>query len=170
MWSHVCKRLEIFANLIQTLTSEARLHNSKACGIQERSSSGGCGGRSPTSTFIFSAGWIKCFSEMYSESHGLFFKFIWALLNVCLLKITSLALLVRNNFFCSLVIRLCCIFIILNVTKQTEYCSFECNIPCTVRWEIYVSIYLHNEWDMIMGTDFLSILNQMEFHLVQNRK
>ena len=35
-------------------------------------------------------------------------------------------------------------------------------------WENYVSI--HIEWDMIVVTVFLSILNHMKIHLVQNRK
>ena len=34
----------------------------------------------------------------------------------------------------------------------------------------YVSISFHIEWDMIVVTVFLSILNQMIFHLVQNRQ
>jgi len=34
----------------------------------------------------------------------------------------------------------------------------------------YISISFQIEWDMIMVTVFLSILNQIEFHLVQNRK
>ena len=38
---------EIFSNLIQTLTSEARVLNPKACGVQGRSPGGGCGTRSP---------------------------------------------------------------------------------------------------------------------------
>ena len=33
--------------------------------------------------------------------------------------------------------------------------------------ENYVSISFHTEWDMIVVTVFLSILNQMEIHLVQ---
>ena len=36
--------------------------------------------------------------------------------------------------------------------------------------ENYVYISFHIEWDMIVGTVFLSILNHMEFHLVQIRK
>ena len=36
--------------------------------------------------------------------------------------------------------------------------------------ENYVSISFHVEWDMIVVTVFLSILNQMEFLLYQNRK
>ena len=39
-----------------------------------------------------------------------------------------------------------------------------------MHWENYVSISFHIEWDMIVVTVFLSILNQMEIHLVQNRK
>ena len=34
----------------------------------------------------------------------------------------------------------------------------------------YISISFQIEWDMIMVTVFLSLLNQMEVHLVQNRK
>ena len=37
-------------------------------------------------------------------------------------------------------------------------------------WENYVSISFHIEWDMIVVTVLFSILNQMEFHLVQNWK
>jgi len=37
-------------------------------------------------------------------------------------------------------------------------------------WENYISISFKIEWDMIVVTVFLSILNQMELHLVQNRK
>ena len=47
-------------------------------------------------------------------------------------------------------------------------CSREC-IIC-MHWENYISISFHIEWDMIVVTVFLSILNQMEFYLVQNRK
>ena len=41
---------------------------------------------------------------------------------------------------------------------------------CSIHWENYISISFHIEWDMIVGTVFLSILNQMDFLLVQNRK
>ena len=34
----------------------------------------------------------------------------------------------------------------------------------------YISISFHIEWDMIMVTVFYSILNQMEFYFVKNRK
>ena len=37
-------------------------------------------------------------------------------------------------------------------------------------WEKYVFISFHIEWDMIVVTVFLSILNWMEFHLGQNWK
>ena len=39
-----------------------------------------------------------------------------------------------------------------------------------VHWENYISISFQIEWDMFVVTDFLSILNQMEFHLVHNPK
>ena len=39
-----------------------------------------------------------------------------------------------------------------------------------IYWENYASNSFQIEWDMIMVTVFLSILNQMEFYLVQNRK
>ena len=39
-----------------------------------------------------------------------------------------------------------------------------------VHWESYISISFHIEWNMIMVIVFLSILNQIEFHFVQNRK
>ena len=37
----------------------------------------------------------------------------------------------------------------------------------TVRWENYISISFQIEWYMIVVIVFLTILNQMEFHLVQ---
>ena len=37
-------------------------------------------------------------------------------------------------------------------------------------WKNYISISFQIDWDMIVVTVFLSILNQMEIHLVQNRK
>ena len=47
----------------------------------------------------------------------------------------------------------------------------------TVKWnewlvteKNYISISFQIEWDMIVVTVFLLILNQMEFHLVQNRR
>ena len=49
-------------------------------------------------------------------------------------------------------------------------CSPSVPHPTNAHWENYVSISFHIEWDMIVVTVFLQILNQMEFHLVQNRK
>ena len=40
----------------------------------------------------------------------------------------------------------------------------------SVHWENCTSNFLHFEWNMIVVTVFFSILNQMEFNLVQNRK
>ena len=34
-------------------------------------------------------------------------------------------------------------------------------------WENYISTSFHTEWDLIVETVFLSILNQMEIHFVQ---
>ena len=39
-----------------------------------------------------------------------------------------------------------------------------------INWGDYIPISFQIEWDMVMVTVFLSILNQMEIHLVQNRK
>ena len=39
-----------------------------------------------------------------------------------------------------------------------------------IHWENYIFISFHIEWDMIVVTVFLSVLNQMEIHLVQNQK
>ena len=44
-----------------------------------------------------------------------------------------------------------------------------CHVYTTLR-KLYVFISFQFEWHMIVVTVFLSILNQMEFHLVQNRK
>ena len=66
MWPHVCKRLnDIFANLIQMLTSEARVLNPKACGVQGRSPVEGVGGEAPHQFFL--AEWIKCLHFFFSE-------------------------------------------------------------------------------------------------------
>ena len=43
-------------------------------------------------------------------------------------------------------------------------------ITCLMHWENMYSISFQIEWDMVVVTAFFSILNQMEFHLVQNRK
>ena len=40
----------------------------------------------------------------------------------------------------------------------------------TLHWETKISISFRIEWDMIVVTVFLSILNQMEFYLAKNRK
>ena len=45
--------------------------------------------------------------------------------------------------------------------------TVDCVTP--LHWEKLYSISFHIKWDMIVVTVFLSILNQMEFHLVQNR-
>ena len=42
--------------------------------------------------------------------------------------------------------------------------------PFPVQSENYISISFQIGWDMIVVTVFHSIMNQMEFHLVQNRK
>ena len=41
-------------------------------------------------------------------------------------------------------------------------------LKIAVHQENYISIAFYIEWDMIVVTVFLSILNQMEIHLVQN--
>ena len=50
------------------------------------------------------------------------------------------------------------------------YCKNERKCRKHLNWENYISISFHIEWDMIIVTVFFSIVNQMEFHLVQNRK
>ena len=45
----------------------------------------------------------------------------------------------------------------------------QCNFWQSVHWKNYTSISFHIEWDMIVCTVFLSILNQIEFHLVHNQ-
>ena len=49
--------------------------------------------------------------------------------------------------------------------KCVSHCKF---LP--VHWENYISISFQIEWDMVVVTVFFSIFNQMEFHVVQNRK
>ena len=70
----------------------------------------------------------------------------------------------------------------ISTTKVTYLCNFwqskRIKVATTrkdltlanVHWENYISISFHLEWDMIVVTIFFSILNQMQFHLVQNRK
>ena len=48
--------------------------------------------------------------------------------------------------------------------------AFTQSLELTYHWENYISIFFQIEWDMIVVTVFLSILNQMEFHLVQKLK
>ena len=43
-------------------------------------------------------------------------------------------------------------------------------IEGTLHGENFISISFHIEWDMIVVTVILSLLNQMELHLIQNRK
>ena len=58
-----------------------------------------------------------------------------------------------------------------SVCLMTEAGKFRLPIcQLTYTEKNYVSISFHIEWDMIVVTVFLSISNQMEFHLVQNRK
>ena len=46
-----------------------------------------------------------------------------------------------------------------------------CKVPAIrLHWENYIFISFHIEWDMVVVTVFLSILNRMVFHLIQNRK
>ena len=59
------KDLRDFANLIQTLTSEAKVLNPDAYAVQGRSLDVACGGRSPPSFFL--AKWINSFTEFFSK-------------------------------------------------------------------------------------------------------
>ena len=47
---------------------------------------------------------------------------------------------------------------------------FQSRLYMIIHWKNYTSISVHIEWDMIVVTVILSILNRMEFHSVQNRK
>jgi len=51
-----------------------------------------------------------------------------------------------------------------------NYNAHVCFPRGSVHWENYISISFHIEWDTIVVAVFLSILNHMEFNLVQNRK
>ena len=57
----------------------------------------------------------------------------------------------------------------LSDSYKSDRWRFSC-LAVFVHWENYTSNSSHIEWDIIMMTVFLSILNQMEFYLVQNRK
>ena len=50
------------------------------------------------------------------------------------------------------------------------YTSWKLVNNFAIHWENYVSISFHIEWDMIVLTVFLLILNQMKINLDQNRK
>ena len=63
---------------------------------------------------------------------------------------------------------LCCFFFVFFAQRSDTY-KKEQAISDLLHWENYVSNSFQIEWDMIVVTVFLSILNQMEFHLVQNR-
>jgi len=56
-----------------------------------------------------------------------------------------------------------CIYLALDASSQASQFT-EGNF--ILHWENYISISFHIEWDMIVVTVFLSILNPMEFHLV----
>ena len=57
----------------------------------------------------------------------------------------------------------------LSNSYKSDRWRFSC--PAVfLHWENYVSISFNIEWDMIVVTVYLSILNQMELRLVQNRK
>ena len=53
---------------------------------------------------------------------------------------------------------------------KQRYERYSAEMTFKMHWENCISISFHIEWDMIVVTVFLSILNQMEVHLVQNRK
>ena len=57
----------------------------------------------------------------------------------------------------------------LSDSYKSDRWRFSC-LAVFLHWEKHISNSFHIEWDMIKVTVFLSILNQMEFHLVQNRK
>ena len=54
--------------------------------------------------------------------------------------------------------------------KQKSVSNARNRITFHLHRENYISISFHIELDIIVVTVFLSILNQMDFHLVQNRK
>ena len=61
--------------------------------------------------------------------------------------------------------------------SATENCTLRLNgawnsvrTETRLHWENYISSSFQIEWDIIVGAVFLSNLNQMEIHLVQNRK
>ena len=80
MWPHACKRLKRFLqNMPLTLTSEARVLNSTACGIQWHNPGIGCGGRGLPPKNIF-------FSRLDKFMDNFFFskvvKLTWKMQNV----------------------------------------------------------------------------------------
>ena len=61
-----------------------------------------------------------------------------------------------------------------NGSQSLRSCSVQSerkfeSVSLSVHLDNYISISFQVEWCMIVVTDFLSILNQMDFHLVQNR-
>ena len=62
-----------------------------------------------------------------------------------------------------------CICVCINVSLILVNFSRRLYLS-SLHWENYISISFQIEWDMVVVTVFRSILNQMKFHLVQNRQ
>ena len=54
--------------------------------------------------------------------------------------------------------------------RDSSLSNSGCTFMQAEHWENYIYISFHIEWDMIVATVFLSILNEMEIHSIQNRK
>jgi len=59
---------------------------------------------------------------------------------------------------------------IMQIVIQRSHFTLYRGVVNLLHWENYISISFQIEWDMIVVTVYHSILNQMELHLVQNRK
>ena len=85
------------------------------------------------------------------------------------LSYSSLSSQINPHKYCSLFLSkyLLYMYRFTKITITSLIQSFFYNICVRAYWENYISISFHIEWDMIVVTVFLSILNQMEFHLVK---
>ena len=81
---------DIFANLIQTLISQVRVLNPKACGVQGRNPGGGCEGPNPPPKIMFSMNCLifqvhflinfvyKINHKSRNKNRQIVFSFVWA--------------------------------------------------------------------------------------------
>ena len=75
-----------------------------------------------------------------------------------------------HQFLANKICNFVALFLNCDTFPASKYCLVIRLVWNSLHWENYVFNSFHSEWDMIVVTVFFSILNQMDFHLVQNRK